>query len=127
MAIVIADSSHKIRMVNDTAIALFGYSREEILNQDIDILVPSSARHSHAEKMDKYLSSPASRAMGSGRDLGAVRKNGDYFPAEIGLNPIDHEGSKYIVVSIVDISRRKQLEEENLEKIKALFDTTEVH
>ena len=127
MAILIADSQYKICRVNDTAVSLFGYSRDEIQDQDIEILVPTRARRSHTEKMDKYLASPGARPMGGGRDLGAVKKNGDYFPAEIGLNPILHEGKKYVVVSIVDISERKKTEEQNLNKIKALFDKTEAH
>ena len=127
MAIIIADSDYKISMVNDTAIALFGYSKEELLGQSINILVPPKYQRSHTAKMDKYTTSPGSRAMGGGRDLGGVKKNGDAFPAEIGLNLIEHEGGRFVVVSIVDITVRKQVEAENLKKINALFDKTEAH
>ena len=125
MAIVIVDGDHRIHMANETTVSVFGYSSQEMQGQDVNILVPTELRDSHTGKMENYISSPNSRPMGRGRDLVALKKNGDCFPAEIGLNPIEHDGSKYVVVSILDITRRKQVEADNLKKIEALFEKTE--
>jgi PAS domain S-box-containing protein len=105
--LVIVDPKGKIILVNYHVETLFGYKREELAGQSIEILVPDSLRMGHAGYREDYLAHPAARPAGAGRDLYARRKDGTQFPVEIGLNPMQtHEGTQ-ILCSIVDITERK--------------------
>jgi PAS domain S-box-containing protein len=100
----------KIVRVNSQVEALFGYRREELIGQGIEILVPESLRASHTNFRNGYLSHPASRPMGAGRDLLARRKDGTLFPVEIGLTTMRTQQGTQILCSIVDITERKTAE-----------------
>lgn len=110
---IMTDSTGRITMVNSQIEILFGYSREELLDKTIDILVPDRFREIHPQVRTSYFRYPISRAMGKGRDLYALHKNGREFPVEVGLNPLQSEMGTMILASVVDITERK-LQEENL-------------
>ncbi len=110
-AMVMANAAGLIEMVNAQAERVFGYSRQEMLGQPVEILVPERFRHIHPALRNMFNSAPRSRPMGGGRDLFARRKDGSEFPVEIGLNPIDTEDGPMVLSAIVDISDRKQKEE----------------
>src|SRR5512135_3550850 len=86
-AIVVVDHLGIIVLVNAGTEKLFGYSRSELLGQSIEILVPEAVRSAHLEDRTKYIKHPATRAMGAGRDLYGLHKNGRQVPVEIGLSP----------------------------------------
>ena len=108
--------------VNKALEILFGYDRHELLGQQMEILMPESYRSQHKSNMDKYFKAPKLRAMGVGRELFGVNKNGDIFPVEIGLSPLELEKEKFAVAIIHDISLRvnntknSQVKEYNLKK-----------
>ncbi|MGZ0020345.1 sensor histidine kinase [Nitrosomonas sp. wSCUT-2] len=108
---VMTDQQGKIILVNSTAEALFGYKREELLGQFIEILIPVAHRAHHPELRSEYLKNPSTRAMGHGRDLYGLHKNGKEFPVEVGLNPIQTPRGKMVLASVIDITERKQQEE----------------
>lgn len=108
---IMTDADGRITLVNTLAESLFGYSREELVGEDIDILVPSRFRKHHPGVRKSYYKKPVSRAMGKGRDLYATHKSGREFPVEIGLNPLVTAQGTMILASIVDITERKQHEE----------------
>ncbi|MGI0118980.1 PAS domain S-box protein [Zooshikella sp. RANM57] len=107
---VMVNRDGAIIMVNTTAETLFGYARSELIGQPIEILVPSRFRKLHPELRMNYLYSPKARAMGHGRDLYGLHKNGTEFPVEIGLTPIKMKSGMSILASIVDITERKAQE-----------------
>lgn len=107
---VMVDHTGEIVLVNREVERLFGYSREELLGQSIDMLVPASARGSHPIVRERFFQHPEARAMGSGRELYGVRKDGTEVPVEIGLNPIETEEGLFVLGSIVDISARTRAE-----------------
>ncbi len=113
-AMVMIDRQGKIVMVNSHAMKMFGYKREELVGRSVEVLVPERFRGGHPEHRMEFSSSPRARAMGAGRDLYAVRKDGSEFPVEIGLNPIKTEEGPLVLSAIVDISERKRAEEEIL-------------
>ena len=78
-------------MVNAQAERVFGYRRDEMLGQPIEMLVPERFRAPHPGLRGSFFADPKSRPMGAGRDLFALRKDGSEFPVEIGLNPIETE------------------------------------
>lgn len=108
--IVVADRSGKIVMVNARAETLFGYPRDEFLQLKIEALIPQKVRSYHRGLREEYSKHPEVRAMGAGRDLYALRKDGSEFPVEIGLTPLQIDGSRFVLSSIVDISERKKVE-----------------
>ncbi len=129
-AMVMVGHEGKIDLVNSQAEKLFGYTREELMGQTIEMLVPESSRKSHATLRGEYMAHPQARPMGVGRDLLARRKDGTLFPVEIGLNPIESEEGNWVLSSIVDITERKRAEEATLleseERFRNMADTAPV-
>ncbi len=109
-ATVIVDRNGIIRMVNQQVVNLFGYDRAEITGQAVDVLVPDSARGTHARHREQFFHSPKVRDMGVGMELHAVKKDGSLFPVEISLSPIEMKDGWWVSASVRDISRRKKLE-----------------
>ncbi len=105
--------SGTITLANDTATKLFGYEREELMGQPVEILLPQALRGAHPALRSAFFSNPQARAMGTGRDLFATRKDGSEFPVEIGLNPIESDSETWVLCSIVDITERKRAEGKN--------------
>jgi len=110
-AIVMINPGGRIEMVNVQAERLFGYHRQELLGQPIEILVPERFRAGHPALRTSFFDAPKSRPMGAGRDLYGLRKDGTEVPVEIGLNPIETADGTMVLSAIVDISDRKQKEE----------------
>lgn len=67
---------------------MFGYERDQLFRQPIEILIPERYRSAHPEKRTGFFADPRPRAMSSGRDLLGLHKEGSEFPIEIGLNPV---------------------------------------
>jgi PAS domain S-box-containing protein len=110
-AMVLINADGHIEMVNTEAERVFGYGREEMRGQPVEMLVPPRFRGQHPGLRTAFLAAPQSRPMGVGRDLHALRKDGSEFPVEIGLNPIETDEGTMVLSAIVDISDRKEREE----------------
>ena len=111
-AVVIVDHVGKILLVNSQTEQLFGYNREALIEQPVEILVPERFRRQHPAYRAGFFAEPRSRPMGAGRDLYGLRKDGTEFPVEIGLNPIKTEEGTLVLSAIVDITARKRAEEQ---------------
>ncbi|MEO7039141.1 MAG: PAS domain S-box protein [Candidatus Elarobacter sp.] len=111
IAIVVADADGRIASLNEQAARLFGYEREDLLGESVERLVPRQLRGAHADLRAAYLTSPGTRAMGAGRDLFGLRKNGTEVPIEIGLNPISTPEGNFTLAVIADITERRSAEE----------------
>ena len=112
MGMVMVDAAGGIVLANVEAERLFGYTRQEMLGQPIEMLVPLRFRAGHPGLRAAFMGCPAARRMGGGRDLFALRKDGSEFPVEIGLNPIRTDEGIFVLSVIVDITKRKQAENE---------------
>jgi PAS domain S-box-containing protein len=104
-----------ITLANIPALKMFGYDRTELVGQSVEVLLPESARRAHPGLRPVFFADPHARAMGVGRDLFAMRRDGTDFPVEIGLNPMEMHGETSVVCSIVDISERKHGEQKVLQ------------
>jgi PAS domain S-box-containing protein len=109
---IMMDRGGKIVLVNHEAERLFGYTRDELLGQPIELLVPERFRSKHPSYRSDFFLDPRSRAMGAGRDLYGRRKDGSETPVEIGLNPFETDEGFFVLASVVDITERKRAEEE---------------
>ena len=110
-AIVMVNAEGNIVLANAQAEKFFGYRREELAGQPVEILVPERFRSEHAGYCASFFTSPSARLMGAGRDLYGRRKDGREFPVEIGLSPIQTSEGLLVLSAIVDITERKQVEE----------------
>ena len=107
---VLADAEGRILLVNAHAEKLFGYSRDELVGKEIELLVPRRFRGTHPGFRKTYSGQPSARPMGAGRDLFALRKDGTEVPVEIGLSPIRTDEGLIVLSAVVDISERKRAE-----------------
>ncbi len=108
---LMVDEDGTILLVNQQVEQLFGYERAELIGQPVEMLVPQRMRSHHAGDRAKFFTHSESRAMGKGRDLYGVRKDGQEFPLEIGLNPVRTPDGLRVLASIVDIGARKRAEQ----------------
>jgi len=115
---LMADNTGAIVMVNSEVERLFGYHREELIGQSVDLLVPDRSRARHAQKQREFAARPQGRRMGLERELSGRRKDGTEFPVEVRRTSI----GTLILSVIVDITERKEAE-----NLKREFVTTVSH
>ena len=108
--IILADDAGHITMVNQHVGRMFGYEPVELLGQPVEVLLPERFRAAHPTHVRTFFRSPTARAMGAGKDLSGLRKDGSEFFLEIGLAPIQTPQGVRIVASIADITKRKKME-----------------
>jgi PAS domain S-box-containing protein len=123
-AILVVDQNRYITFINRSAERLFGYSRTELLGQPIELLIPERYRTAHPEHFAGFLRDPKTRAMGAGRELFGLRKDGVEVPIEIGLNPVETPDGHLTLASIIDITARRRAEQDQ-QLIAALVESAE--
>jgi len=106
--IVICNSNGEIRLANPAAERMFGYTKEELIGQKIEILVPIRHKQAHIGYRDNYVKKPEPRAMGGSRDLDGIRKDASEIKVEVSLSPFETGEGKFIMSFIVDVTRRKK-------------------
>ena len=112
---VVAEEDGRMALVNSATERLFGYRREEMVGQPVEMLVPTRAGAQHRQNRERFCSDPRPRPMGEGQDLYARRKDGSEFPVHMSLSPIETGQRRWILSAVVDMTERKRMEQERTE------------
>jgi PAS domain S-box-containing protein len=105
--VVVVNRQGRIERVNAQVESMFGFKRDELVGQLIEVLLPESARHVHTRHRGDYLAEPRKRPMGAGLELSGRRKDGSPFPVDIMLSPMDTPDGGMVIAVIRDITNRK--------------------
>jgi PAS domain S-box-containing protein len=108
--VIVVDKNQKIVATNISAEKMFGYAKEQLANQHLNILIPQKHHARHGAHFDGFMKQKETRQMGRGRDLHGARKDGSTFPVEAGLNPLKINDETFVMALVIDISIRKQQE-----------------
>ena len=110
-AMVIAGNDGRIVLVNTQTEKLFGYNREELLGQPVEVLVPERFWNRHRTHRNYYMVNTQARAMGAGNELYGLKKDGTEFPVEISLSPQQTDEGVLVSSTIRDITERKRVDD----------------
>jgi len=105
--VVVVDGRGHIALLNEQMQAMFGFARDELVGRPIEMLIPDRLRREHMNLRMAFATAPEARPMGAGRDLFGRRRDGVEFPIEIGLKPIRTATGKFVMATVVDITRRQ--------------------
>lgn len=119
-AMVIVNELGNIELINKQAELLFGYSREELIDKPVELLIPSRNHTAHTSHLGRYLRTPITRKMGEGKDLYGINKDGVEIPIQISLSPLRTEEGLLVSAAIRDITKQKKAEHKILESKKGL-------
>ena len=120
-AVVAIDEKGSIHQVNGRLQQLFGYSRESLIGQPVEVLLPDRFRSHHQKHFETYAGNAEQRLMGlAGRELFGLHDNGDEFPVEVALTSIEDDGKHYLIASILDM-RERVATEKNLRESELKF------
>jgi PAS domain S-box-containing protein len=111
--VIVCDQAGLIVLVNAETERMFGYSRDELIGQRIDALVPDRIRTQHSQHVTGYTGAPRLRPMGIGMELTGRRKDGTEIPVEISLSPIRTSRGLLVTAGIRDVTERRKLERDN--------------
>jgi len=110
-AIIEVDREGRVAILNAATEAMFGYTREELLGESVEKLIPEGARGRHTAHRAAYWTNPVPRPMGFGMILMGRRKDGTDFPVEISLSPVRVDEGFRVTAIIRDVTAKQKAEE----------------
>ncbi len=119
-AAIVVDQNVKIIAANPQVFTLFGYQPAELINQNLNLLIPARYRQRHDKHFKHYFEAPAKRRMGAGYDLSGLHKNGEEVDVDIALAPVIIGGQQMALALIRDITVLKELDRNLLKKNEEL-------
>lgn len=122
--IILANNKGNIVLINPAAEKMFGFSSTELENQPIETLIPERFKHHHMDLRNGFYAAPSNREMGQGRELYGRRKDGVEIPVEVSLSHYRYDDELFVIAFLVDITRRKEIEQNLLNKQRELEKVT---
>jgi len=113
-AVVLVGAEGQISLVNRRTEELFGYEPGELIDREVELLVPDRFRAGHLAYRAGYAADPRTREMGAGLELYGRRRDGSEFPVEISLSPMRADGDQLVIAIVRDVSQRRAAERERL-------------
>ncbi len=110
IGIILCNKKAEIIDFNRQAEDQFGYTKDELIGQKIEVLIPKKFKDKHVGDRDRFYHNPHPRTMGAGRDLFGLKKNGTEFPVEVSLSNYELDGEIYAIAFVIDITIRKNNE-----------------
>jgi two-component system, NarL family, sensor histidine kinase DevS len=104
--VLIVDFDGVIHFANASIARLAGRPAEEFVGRSVDELVPESLRPAHRAHRQSFAASPDQRPMGAGIELTLRRQDGLLVPVEISLSPLEHDGQRYVIAAVRDVTER---------------------
>jgi two-component system, NarL family, sensor histidine kinase DevS len=120
-AVVVIDASGKIVLSSPAVTTLFGYYPEELVGESIETLIPSGRRARHADHLQAFFESPRARTMGAGLQLSGLHRDGEEFPVEVSLTPVDIGGDHYAAAFVRDGRERQR----GIDRLHAINEITQ--
>lgn len=113
-AIISMDETHRITLFNEGAEKVFGYAREEVLGQPLEMLIPERYREGHRRGVARFTAGTATaRRMGEmGRPIYGLRKNGEEFPADAAISKLELGGATIYTATMRDVTEQRRAEDE---------------
>jgi PAS domain S-box-containing protein len=127
-ATLLVEAGGVILRANQAAQQMFGYEVDELVGQPVEVLLPSKYTRQHFQNREAYRKKPAMRAMGAGLELYGKRKNGDEFPVDVILSPMEWHGQLLVICVVQDLSARREVEQnlrESEARFRAIFEQTD--
>lgn len=118
--VIIVDNHQQIMEVNTSAETIFGYSKSELINKELNLLLPSNYHASHSIHFEKFVEMGKRRKMGEAKDIYGLKKDGTIFPMEVELNPFTIYHKVYVMALVKDISEKKEIEKNLMLRTRAL-------
>ncbi|TYC09178.1 PAS domain S-box protein [Bizionia gelidisalsuginis] len=118
--VIIVDSTQKIVEVNQTAETLFGYKKRELLQKELNSLIPPEYHKNHHNHFENFIKSGERRSMKEASDIYGLKKNGSKIAIEVELSPFTIYNNSYVMALINDVSERKEIERNLMLKSSAL-------
>ncbi|MFD1163936.1 MULTISPECIES: PAS domain-containing sensor histidine kinase [Hwangdonia] len=125
--VIIVDNHQKIMEVNSFAETIFGYAKNEILDKELNLLIPSHFHSSHSVYFEKFVKRGKRRKMGEAVDIFGLKKDGTVFPVEVELNPFTIYNKTYVMAMVRDISEKQKIEERTQQLKTALSKEKELN
>ncbi len=126
--VILANQEGLIEFVNNQAVVMFGYTKEEFLGQPVEMLMPEDVAVIHPHHRENYIKTPRVRPMGQGMELKGRRKNGEIFPVEISLSPLQTTRGLAAIAVIRDVTHQttqKRLLEQKESALRSLYNAVE--
>jgi two-component system, NarL family, sensor histidine kinase DevS len=125
-AVIGVDEKGEIKLANSRTQAVFGYTRDQLIGESVEKLVPEGIRPTHVGHRDRYFEAPRTRPMGAGLDLYARRKDGSEFPCEISLSTVATDDGMMALAAIRDITDQRRDRDELRRAVRRLQAATDV-
>lgn len=114
--IIVTDRKGNIVLLNPAAEKMFGYQSNELIDKNIETLIPDQFRKHHAGHREGFYHNPSNRVMGHGRDLYGKKQSGENIPVEVSLSHYNRDGELFVIAFVVDITTRKEIERSMLKQ-----------